>query len=312
MRVLEAKPKQQFACLTFAPNSDRLFVGDYAGGIEAWDFTAGTALTYLPAAKPPRMVRQLQISPDGRWVYAAAGRHGLRLLDLPRQTCSTQTLGWADVGSVALSPDGARLVVGGLTTADGNGEAVLRGFVCGSGAELTPDWEERLRRGYSLAAAFFPDRKRICSAECWAGAYGIQQATVVIRKAATGEPVWRCPETRHLITGPAVSPTGAIITACADHHIHVWSLRETERTQSTVTGDTKKHFTAIAFHPSEKYLAATSNDATVKLFDTTTWEVARTFTWDIGRMRSVAFSPDGALAAAGSDTGKVVVWDVDV
>jgi WD40 repeat protein len=30
------------------------------------------------------------------------------------------------------------------------------------------------------------------------------------------------------------------------------------------------------------------------------------------RLRSVAFSPDGVLAAAGSDTGKVVVWDVDL
>jgi hypothetical protein len=29
-------------------------------------------------------------------------------------------------------------------------------------------------------------------------------------------------------------------------------------------------------------------------------------------MRSVAFSPDALLAAAGSDTGKVVFWDVDV
>ena len=39
---------------------------------------------------------------------------------------------------------------------------------------------------------------------------------------------------------------------------------------------------------------------------------AKTFTWNIGKMRSIAFSPDGTLAAAGSDSGKVVVWDVDV
>jgi len=76
--------------------------------------------------------------------------------------------------------------------------------------------------------------------------------------------------------------------------------------------DGNKQVTNIAFHPSGKYLAATSNDATVKLYDTTTWQVAKTFTWNIGRMRSIAFSPDGMLAAAGSDTGKVVVWDVDV
>jgi WD40 repeat protein len=40
--------------------------------------------------------------------------------------------------------------------------------------------------------------------------------------------------------------------------------------------------------------------------------VAHTYTWNIGRMRSIAFSPDGTLAAAGSDTGKIIVWDVDV
>jgi WD40 repeat protein len=74
----------------------------------------------------------------------------------------------------------------------------------------------------------------------------------------------------------------------------------------------RSHFTGVAFHPSGRYLAATSNDETVKLYDTATWQVARTLTWKAGRMRSVAFSPDGSLAAAGTENGKVVVWDVDV
>jgi WD40 repeat protein len=76
--------------------------------------------------------------------------------------------------------------------------------------------------------------------------------------------------------------------------------------------DNRKEFTGLAFHPSGRYLAATSNDATVKLYDTATWKVAQSFNWDIGRLRSVAFSPDGMLAAAGGDKGKIVVWDVDL
>ena len=94
--------------------------------------------------------------------------------------------------------------------------------------------------------------------------------------------------------------------------IKIWRDDDLSVPFATVTNDSTQHFTGIAFHPSGRYLAATSNDATVKLYDTTTWEVARTFTWDIGRMRSIAFSPDGTLAAAGSDKGKIVVWDVDL
>jgi WD40 repeat protein len=76
--------------------------------------------------------------------------------------------------------------------------------------------------------------------------------------------------------------------------------------------NTSKAFTGLAFHPSGRFLATTSNDGTVKLYDTATWAVAGRFDWDIGRLRSVAFSPDGMLAAAGGDKGKVVVWDVDL
>lgn len=111
---------------------------------------------------------------------------------------------------------------------------------------------------------------------------------------------------------PAVAPVGRrFVTVCVSR-LFVWDAGDLAREPAEVKNDSRKHFTGIAFHPSGKYLAATSNDATVKLYDTTSWQVAKTYTWEIGRMRSVAFSPDGTLAAAGSDTGKVVVWDVDV
>jgi hypothetical protein len=40
--------------------------------------------------------------------------------------------------------------------------------------------------------------------------------------------------------------------------------------------------------------------------------VVQVFDWDVGRLRSTAFSPDGMLAAAGGDAGKIVLWDVDL
>jgi WD40 repeat protein len=106
--------------------------------------------------------------------------------------------------------------------------------------------------------------------------------------------------------------SGGFLAMTRHRSLKIWRDANLSAPFLILTNDTPKHFTGLAFHPSGRYLAATSNDETVKLYDTTTWEVAKTYTWNIGRMRSIAFSPDGTLAAAGSDTGKVVVWDVDV
>lgn len=94
--------------------------------------------------------------------------------------------------------------------------------------------------------------------------------------------------------------------------LRLYATDEPDAPPRQIRNDGRKHFTGVAFYPGGRFFAATSNDTTVKLFDATSLEVVRTFTWDIGRLRSVAFSPDGALAAAGSDSGKVVVWDVDL
>jgi WD40 repeat protein len=76
--------------------------------------------------------------------------------------------------------------------------------------------------------------------------------------------------------------------------------------------ESPKDLTDLAFHPSGRVLAVTSNDGTVALYDTATWKVGCRFAWEAGKLRCVAFSPDGSLAAAGSDAGQVVVWDVDL
>src|SRR5207244_11325477 len=72
-----------------------------------------------------------------------------------------------------------------------------------------------------------------------------------------------------------------------------------------------KHFTSVAFNHSGARLATTSNDTAATIWDTATWEVQRRYEWQIGRLRTVCFAQDGLRCAAGSDTGQVVVWDLD-
>jgi WD40 repeat protein len=110
----------------------------------------------------------------------------------------------------------------------------------------------------------------------------------------------------------AVAPEDALFVARMTRNLHIWSTFNPVERPRVVTNEGRKHFTAIAFHPSGKYLAATSNDETVKFYDVATWTVAKVYRWEIGRMRSIAFSRDGMIAAAGGDRGEVVVWDLDL
>lgn len=70
----------------------------------------------------------------------------------------------------------------------------------------------------------------------------------------------------------------------------------------------------FAFHPAGQFLCAVFGDGQARYLDALTGAVRQSFKW-FKRPRtlwSVAFAPDGLTCAAGSENGKVVVWDVDV
>ena len=107
-----------------------------------------------------------------------------------------------------------------------------------------------------------------------------------------------------------VGPNGQLVFV-AERSLHVIDPTTPDSIPHTRTNSSRKHFTAAAFSPDGKWLATTSNDTTVTMWDTTTWQPVQRFAWKIGRLRAVAFAPDGLTCAAGSDTGKVVLFDVD-
>lgn len=111
--------------------------------------------------------------------------------------------------------------------------------------------------------------------------------------------------------GLAFSPDGTQLVAAQKMTLLVWPVPALGEPR-LIRNLSRQHFTSIAFHPSGRHLFATSNDGTAHVFDTASWGRMARFGWKVGRLRSVAVSTDGLLAAAGGDRGEVVVWDVDL
>jgi WD40 repeat protein len=66
---------------------------------------------------------------------------------------------------------------------------------------------------------------------------------------------------------------------------------------------------SAAFSPSGKLLASVSNDMTVKLWDTKTWQELATLKGHSAIVNSVSFSPDGQTLASADADGNVKLWN---
>jgi WD40 repeat protein len=68
---------------------------------------------------------------------------------------------------------------------------------------------------------------------------------------------------------------------------------------------------SVAFAPGSRLLATASQDGTVRFWDVTSLSERAAYDWEIGKLRGVAFSPDGMTAAAVGEKSKVVIWDLE-
>ena len=297
-------PKVRIDELAFAPDGTAIAAPAGHQGVMLWTaFTNGAKAELL---KTGIVCKRLAFTPDGKTLVT--GNDSLCACGLADQTVAKLPITpWHSLW-FGVSPDGKRLVVSEEDRARENcrvtrwdvgdyGETAWEVNVAGlvwSPPLFSPGSEEFI----------FSEHRRAADRE-W-HAHRVRHSTATGKELDAAGPFADVPEVM------VRSADGRWLACRTREVVRVYPAAGAWKTIPTVTNDSKKHFTGIAFHPSGRYLAATSNDKTVKLYDTATWQVAKTFTWDVGKMRSIAFSPDGTLAAAGSDTGKVVVWDVDV
>ena len=300
MRVLDAGAGEEVLALAFSPDGARLVVGVEGAGAAVHDLAGGPPVRLDDGSRlfPDRV----SFGADGRaYGITQKGRVGFDpATGRPVATGPGHRSAPGLHRGFAEAADGSRLV----TTHFNHPTTRLVGWVpCPGG------WERAwlVAQGNSSA----PDLAagRVVHIGCLTR--GAWDYRLLVRDAATGELVASGPYDYVMLARPRLRPDGRQVVATRERTLVVWDTLMPGK-PARVRNDSRKHFTAAAYHPSGRYLFTTSNDATVTVWDTENWVRVKRFDWDIGRLRAVAVSPDGLLAAAGSDRGRVVVWDVDV
>jgi WD40 repeat protein len=127
-------------------------------------------------------------------------------------------------------------------------------------------------------------------------------------------------EARHTLRGTAIqtSMNGAfspdsrrLLTGGEKYMVQIWDVR-TGGPLKPLRGHKGGEVWTAAFSPdpSDRWIAWTEEDKTVKVCDSHTGTLVRSFRGHTGAVTSVAFSRDGRLLVSGSRDGTVKVWDV--
>lgn len=287
MITLEGR-KQDVAALTFSPDGRKLAVGGTASHVQLWDLQTRKAQAVLGTRGPFRAVefvgkdRLLAVTDN---TVRLADRHSWEVADLSLNV---------NIIHAAVTLDETAVVLVGQQEYAGYRE-------CLGLPRLKRRWIYREDRRYP------PFRLCLCP-DGYLIQGGINSAELL--DPQTGELLDEIAHYSQAVPALAVSPDGKLLAVAAGTNLQLCELPRGRQIGTARTGG-RKHFTDVAFHPSGRWLAATSNQETVRVFDTSMAEVVA-FDWKIGPVRQLAFAPDGMRAAAASKTGKVVIWDMDL
>jgi WD40 repeat protein len=289
----------------FAPTGPLLAVGHANNWVEVWDADAQTPVAGF-YHNAPKGTPGFRFHPARPVLVYSETFLQVNTFDpaVPESDVLLGNTGNAE--DVLLTRDETRLLVVNRTFRD------FRLFDLTAGPDAPPVWAAPVysRTGHPARthAEFLPGEEWFAVAED----HKNSRTRLSVRSVATGDILCTEKLPYQTTAGLAVAPDGLAVAVVTGPALLLYDAPQLHRYPSSPRWSGKKHLTGVAYHPSGRYLAVTGNDETVRLHDAATLREVRAYTWDIGRVRSVCFSPDGTLAAAGSDDGKVVVWDVDV
>ncbi|GID51405.1 hypothetical protein Aca07nite_86800 [Actinoplanes capillaceus] len=315
------------SAVAVSPDGSRIAVGDTTGAVRLWD-TATLSPVGEPLGFPkPVAVAGLAFSPDGRFLAGGSFQwDGLRIWEAATGRLAHALDGWGPVawlpgtGTVLASRreivDG-RFSLGRWDAESGTATGTLpAGDVTGSDLSVSPDGRylaesdvdrkaeiRRLSDGKVMATltggiayvAFAPDGTLVTTGE---------QGDVIQWAVPSGKRLRDLTAEAGTIPGPGrvtVAPDGTVISTGVRRTASLYSLTG-DGTGELDTGIGS--FGGAATSANGQIAVVTGRDAPTVVF-------RRQSSWlnTDGSVLDLAFSPDGARLAAGSDTGEVRVWD---
>jgi WD40 repeat protein/serine/threonine protein kinase len=265
----------------------------------------------LSVEVPAGGVYAIAYSPDGRQIATAAGgpfslgnggpnvelwdrETGRRRLALP----GTEHHIW----SLAFSPDGTKLAVGGRSVPSGRPQVLVCNAKTGEG--LWSKQEPALPQAMSLA--FSPDGKSLAAGFGEYSGFGAHR--VKLYDVATGKETAAFAGPSGGVNRLAFHHDGRHLAVAGSRVVVVWDV--VARTKVHELWGHANWVYGVAFSPNGKWLATGGWDRTIKLWDATTGVERLTFFGHTGFVLDLAFSPDSRSLVSTSEDRSVRLWEV--
>jgi WD40 repeat protein len=287
--------------VAWSPDGKWLAVGDHLTRLCLFDAATGKQLLRLTDT-----YSELAFSPDSRSLAAATSDGSAKLWEVPSgkllQAWETGYL--YERRSLAFSPDGSKLAVGGY--AEIRVRDVARGKhlrMLTIAAQTATPWRAPVN-----SLAWSPDGKMLAS--------GGEDGRVRLWDVATGQELFPGQGNDTAPRALAYSPDGRLLASADDGTLRLWD----PMTGALLRALPQASTTSLAFSADGKGLIAGSRDGTVRLRDAATGKEISCVKGDAAS-RSVVLSPDGKVIATigehgnitrlwRSDTGKTV-WRIE-
>ena len=335
-RLLAAWPGHGGAIrsIVFHPRLEVLATGSRDRTVRVWNARTGD-FTVLRGHEAP--VNHATFVPDGRTLLSCAEDGAVELWD-PRGDLTQTPLEFGGapvhegaIGSIEFSPDGDRLL-----TAGEDGDVILWDSLAGQPLRRLVGHESVV-----FQAVFDPTGQRAYSAS--------NDETVLQWDLETVSGPGKIPHERR-VTSVAITPDGSrLVTGCADKVVRIYDARtltlissleggagmsvldiaicKDGRRFATCSNDlrlwtlgrdepdliVREILQSIDFSPDGTRLIGSSarRDRYLLMLDAATGETIHQLRERSGRVRAVAFAPDGARFASGSSEGKVSIRDTE-